>query len=157
MGVLAGIVTADTWRMGNLRHLWQNAFLVALAESGVMSHAAEAAGIDRVTVFRARKSDPEFDTACQDAIEEATDKLVQEARRRALEGVEEPVYQGGVLVGTKRVYSDALMSKLLAAYRPQQFGTQRTELTGANGGPVQQQSTIIIATGVPADDAEGLV
>lgn len=142
--------------MGNLRHLWQKAFLSALAESGVLAHAAAAAGVDRVTVYRARQDDPTFDAACQDAIEEATDKLVQEARRRALEGVEEPVYQGGALVGTKRVYSDALMGKLLAAYRPQQFGTQRTELTGANGGPVKGEATIVIATGVPADDAEGL-
>ncbi len=123
--------------MGDKRDLWQRAFLMALADSGVLSHAAAAAGVDRTTIWRYRQSDPAFDAAVQDAMEQATDKLVQEARRRALEGVEEPVYQGGVLVGTKRVYSDYLMGKMLAAYRPGQFGTQRTELTGAGGGPVK--------------------
>lgn len=66
----------------------------------------------------------------------AADKLEAEARRRALEGTEEPVYQGGLLVGTKRVYSDSLMALLLKGRRKKVFA-DRTELTGADGGPAR--------------------
>ncbi|HEX2275207.1 MAG TPA: hypothetical protein VHG90_15170, partial [Acidimicrobiales bacterium] len=37
-----------------------------------------------------------------------------EARRRALHGVEEDVYHDGRVVGTRRVYSDALLMFLLS-------------------------------------------
>lgn len=139
--------------MGDLRQHWTLAFLAALAEVGVLTQAAQAAGVDRSTVFRRRQDDPEFDAACVDAMEQAADKLEREARRRAVEGVEEPVYQGGKLVGTKLVYSDALLSLLLKGRRKQVFA-ERTEITGAEGGPVKQEQ-VVVATGVPqaGDDA----
>lgn len=124
--------------MGNLRHLWTDAFLAHLAECGILTDAAAAAGVDRSTVFRRRQDDEEFEAAVRDAMEAAADKLEAEARRRALEGTEEPVYQGGVLVGTKRVYSDSLMALLLKGRRKQVF-SERTEITGANGGPLKQE------------------
>lgn len=81
--------------MPDMRHLWTNAFLAALSVHGVLSRAAEEVGIDRTTVWRRRESDLEFRTACQEAMDMAADALEAEARRRALEGVEEPVvYQG---------------------------------------------------------------
>jgi hypothetical protein len=135
--------------MGNLRHLWTDAFLAHLAECGILTDAAAAAGVDRSTVFRRRQVDEEFDAAVCDAMEAAADKLEAEARRRALEGVEEPVYQGGLLVGTKRVYSDTLMALLLKGRRKKVFA-ERTELTGADGGPVKAQ--VLVVTGVPAGE-----
>jgi hypothetical protein len=132
--------------MGNLRHLWTDAFLAHLAECGVLTDAAAAAGVDRSSVFRRRQDDEEFDAAVRDAMEAAADKLEREARRRALEGVEEPVYQGGQLVGTKTVYSDSLLALLLKGRRKQVFA-ERVEQTGPNGGPVQSQ--VVIVTGVP--------
>ena len=81
--------------MGNERHLWTRPFLAALAEHGVLTMAAEAAGVDRSTVFRRRQEDEEFDTAVLDAIEQAVDKDEREVVRRAREGYHEPVvYQG---------------------------------------------------------------
>lgn len=140
--------------MGDLRHLWTDAFLAALRECGVMSRAAAAVGIDRVTAWRRQHSDPEFAQACKEAISIAADALEAEARRRAIDGVEEPIYQQGVLVGTKTVYSDALLALLLKGRRKSVFA-DRTELTGANGGPVQQ-ATVTIATGVPDVDDDAI-
>lgn len=142
--------------MGNKQQLWSDAFLGALAECGIVSRAAEAAGIDRVTVWRRRQEDPDFAKAVDEAIDMAADKLEAEARRRAVDGVEEPVYQGGQLVGTKTVYSDSLLALLLKGRRKKVFA-ERVEQTGADGGPVQSQ--VVIATGVPAADiaAEDLV
>ena len=121
--------------MPDMRRLWTNAFLAALSVHGVMSRAAEAAGVDRTTPWRRRESDPEFAKACQEAIDQAADALETEARRRALEGIVEDVYHQGVVVGQKRNYSDSLLALLLKGRRKAVFA-DRTELTGANGGPV---------------------
>lgn len=143
--------------MGNKQQLWTDAFLAALAECGILTQAAELAGIDRVTVWRRRQDDEEFSAACDRAIDMAADKLEAEARRRAVEGVEEPVYQGGQLVGTKTVYSDSLLALLLKGRRKRVFA-ERVEQTGADGGPVQTQQ-VVISTGVPpaVPDAADLV
>lgn len=134
--------------MGDLRHLWTDAFLAHLAECGILTDAAAAAGVDRSTVFRRRQSDLDFAQAVDEAIDMAADKLEAEARRRAVEGTEEPVYQGGQLVGTKRVYSDSLLALLLKGRRKKVFA-ERIEQTGADGGPVQTRSVVV--TGVPND------
>jgi hypothetical protein len=143
--------------MGNLRHLWTDAFLAHLAETGILSDAAAAAGVDRSNVWRRRQDDAEFAQAVEQALDMAADKLEAEARRRALEGVEEPVYQGGQLVGTKTVYSDSLLALLLKGRRKKVFA-ERIEQTGADGGPVKTQQ-VVIATGVPGQvpDLDDLV
>lgn len=133
--------------MGNKQQLWTDAFLAALAECGIFTRAAEAAGVDRATVWRRRQDDAEFAQACDQAIDMASDKLEAEAIRRAVEGVEEPVYQGGQLIGTKTVYSDSLLALLLKGRRKKVFA-ERIEQTGADGGPVQTQQ-VVISTGVP--------
>lgn len=134
--------------MGNLRHTWQPAFLAALEQTGIIADACKLAGVDRSSVWRCRQSDESFAKAFDEAMEAAIDTLEREARRRAVEGTEEPVYQGGQLVGTRRVYSDSLMALLLKGRRKSVFA-DRTELTGAEGGPVK--AAVVIATGVPND------
>lgn len=143
--------------MGNLRHLWTDAFLAHLAETGILSDAAAAAGVDRSNVWRRRQDDAEFAQAVEQALDMAADKLEAEARRRALEGVEESVYQGGQLVGTRTVYSDSLLALLLKGRRKKVFA-ERIEQTGADGGPVKTQQ-VVIATGVPGQvpDLDDLV
>jgi len=143
--------------MGNLRHLWTDAFLAHLAETGILSDAAAAAGVDRSNVWRRRQEDAEFAQAVEQALDMATDKLEAEARRRALDGVEEPVYQGGQQVGTRTVYSDSLLALLLKGRRKKVFA-ERIEQTGADGGPVKTQQ-VVIATGVPGQvpDLDDLV
>jgi hypothetical protein len=143
--------------MGNLRHLWTDAFLAHLAETGILSDAAAAAGVDRSNVWRRRQEDAEFAQAVEQALDMAADKLEAEARRRALDGVEEPVYQGGQQVGTRTVYSDSLLALLLKGRRKKVFA-ERIEQTGADGGPVKTQQ-VVIATGVPGQvpDLDDLV
>ena len=47
--------------------------------------------------------------------------MEREAYRRAVKGVEKPVYRGGQLVGTIREYSDSLLMFLLRARRPELY------------------------------------
>lgn len=51
---------------------------------------------------------------------------------------------------TVRKHSDALLALILKGRRKRVYA-DRTELTGADGGPVQQ-AQVVIATGVPTDD-----
>lgn len=114
---------------------WKALFLVALAEVPVIAHACKAAGVNRVTAWRARETDPEFAKAWDDAMEEGIDRAEQEAFRRAVVGYEKPVWYKGELVGAETVHSDALLALILKGRRKKLYA-ERTELTGADGGPV---------------------
>jgi len=75
--------------------------------------------------LRAANRDPAFAAAWEDAEEVAADRLEDEARRRAVEGVAEPLVSGGKLVRDDdgqpimvRRYSDNLLLALIKARRP---------------------------------------
>lgn len=96
-------------------------FLGSLREAGNVTLAAEAVGVDRSTVYKWRKQDAEFSAQWDDAVEEAADRLEAEARRRAYEGVDEPVFYHGEACGVVRKYSDSLMMFLLRGVRPEKY------------------------------------
>jgi hypothetical protein len=93
-------------------------FLEALGTGWSVSAAAERAGRHRNRFYDLRERDDEFALEWSQAVERGTQVLEDEARRRAVDGVEEPVYQGGELVGVVRKYSDRLLEFLLRARRP---------------------------------------
>lgn len=92
-------------------------FLKALRASGVVTHAAEAVKLSRSSAYQARKSDAVFRAAWDDAIQAAMDELELELRRRAMHGVEQPVYFRGKECGRIRTYNDALGMFLLRTKR----------------------------------------
>ncbi|MBL29548.1 MAG: terminase [Rhodospirillaceae bacterium] len=104
-------------------------FLDALVETGSLAAALAASGYGRVQMQRARERDSAFARAWDEALEAAVDALEQEARRRAVEGVEKPVWYRGEQVGTVREVSDRLLLALLKAHRPERFGGR--SVTGA--------------------------
>jgi hypothetical protein len=74
---------------------WLDPFLTALRTTGNVAQSARAAGTHTSTVYDLRRKDADFAAAWDNALEDATDALEAEARRRALDGVNEPVvYQG---------------------------------------------------------------
>jgi len=93
-------------------------FLDELAVNGNVSAACRSAGVARQTAYRHQSEDHEFAEAWSDALEQATDRLELEARRRAHEGTPEPVFYQGVECGTVQRYSDTLMIQLLKAHHP---------------------------------------
>ena len=113
----------------------QTAFLDGLRETGTLSGAARQSHVSRSTHYRWLARDPDYESAFAAATDEATDRLEEEARRRALDGVDEPIFYRGERIGVTRRYSDALLILLLRAKRPEQFRdtvdlTTRTDDTG---------------------------
>ena len=137
---------------------WKEAFLAALRDMPVVRHACDAVGIHRTTAWRAREADEQFAQDWDDAMEDGMDKAEQAAFRRGVEGWHEPVIDKGRLSYaykrnedgsyepvlddkgqpvplTVRKHSDSLLQFVLKGRRRGTYG-DKTELTGANGGPV---------------------
>ena len=103
----------------------QGRFLEALANTGSVTAAVALANTSRTRVYELRKADPAFASSWQEAEEIATDRLEDEARRRAVEGIAEPLVSAGKLVRDDdgkpilvRRYSDHLLLALMKARRP---------------------------------------
>lgn len=94
-------------------------FLAQLAETANVSRAARGAGFARPRVYALRASSPDFAAAWDDALETGCDRLLEEARRRAVEGVAHAVYYRGRVVGEIRRQSDRLLMFLLRRLRPE--------------------------------------
>lgn len=101
----------------------------------VIGKACEATGICRKTVDRWRTGDSEFRESFEAARQDVTESLEKEAIRRAYEGVQKPVFQGGKLVGHVQEYSDTLLIFLLKGAAPDKY-RERQEVTGKDGGPI---------------------
>lgn len=124
-------------------------FLTALARTGNISQSAKLAGVSRALIHKTwrcegtlrewsedeLKEADEFKALMDEALEEATDLLEQEARRRGMLGYDKPIVFKGKIVGTYKEYSDRMLEILLKAHRRKKFG-DKTEITGAEGGPV---------------------
>jgi len=109
----------------------QNAFLAAYAEVGNVTRAAELAKVPRSMHYEWMK-DPEYAEAFAQAEQQACDRLEQEARRRALEGVEEPVFHRGEQCGVVRKYSDTLLIFLLKGAMPHKYKERvQNEVSGS--------------------------
>ncbi len=123
------------------RPRWAKAFLSVLAESGNIRLSCQAAAVDRSTAYRLRSSDETFLAEWEQAQEEAADLLEQEARRRAHDGWDEPVFGsmgqglGSGEIGAVRKYSDTLLIFLLKGARPEKY-RERHEVMGKDGAPL---------------------
>jgi Homeodomain-like domain len=116
-----------------------------LSQGHTLAHVRKVLGINRVTVYRWRQVDPSFAVAYTDAMEAGTDLIEDEARRRAVDGYDRPVFQGGKLVGVVRVYSDELAAMLLRGRRPEIY--RETKSRG------ESTMTIMIHGGLPTEGA----
>ncbi len=111
----------------------QRAFLVAYAKCGNLSHAARVCRTERKAHYDWLQSSVTYPDAFKQAHEEACERLEQEARRRAMDGVGRKVFYKGVPVidpetgeqYVERYYSDALLIRLLTAFMPEKYADKR--------------------------------
>jgi AcrR family transcriptional regulator len=123
-------------------------FLEELRQHATVKRAAKAAKIHHSTVYERLAKDEVFRRAVEEALEVGAVALEQEAIRRAVEGVKEPVFYQGQKVDTVTRYSDTLLIFLLKGLKPERY-KDRHEHTGPGGGPIQ----VISIEVVPPDDA----
>jgi hypothetical protein len=109
----------------------QARFLREFAVTGNVLRSALAAMVGRRTVYHWLK-DEKFSALYQEAHEDALDVIEEEARRRAVDGVLEPIVSAGKVVAHVRRYSDSLLALLLRGKRPNTF-RDRFEHTGKDG------------------------
>lgn len=135
-GKAAARVKPQSDRVQRQKKAKQGRFLDSFLETANVSRACRVASINRATHYDWLASDPEYAEAFREAEEHAADLLEAEARRRAVEGVEEPAgwYQGKP-GGTVTKYSDTLLIFLLKGARPEKY-RERIEHTGAGGEPL---------------------
>lgn len=137
-------------------HPKKRAFLAALIENGGRKvKATEAAGISRGTPrSKPWKDDEAYQAAYQEALILAGENLEEEAIRRAVDGVEEPVgwYQGKA-GGTVTRYSDTLLIFLMKGNNPQKYAEFHKH-SGGDGPPIKHNITVtrtIIEPDAPED------
>lgn len=106
---------------GALKKERQKLFLKEFAKCGVIFRAAEKASLNRSTHYEWLKLDVEYSRAFSDVKEEYIEKLEAEADRRAVEGVDRPVFYDGNVVGHIREYSDTLLIFRLKALKPEKY------------------------------------
>jgi hypothetical protein len=117
----------------------QRIFLETLATGRSVAAACGAAALGRATAYEWRHADPDFAIAWEEADQIGVEALEDEARRRAVEGVEEPVgfHQGAPSAYVRR-FSDTLLMFLLKGKRPDIYRDNASvEVAGKNGGPIE--------------------
>lgn len=87
----------------------QQDFLEALAHSGSVQEACASVGKSRTSAYKARYRIRGFRNRWDDALARIQPTVEFELRRRAIDGYDEPVFQGGKQVGVRRRYSDSLL------------------------------------------------
>lgn len=127
-------------------------FIATLRDTASAMKAAEAAGVCVDTAYAARKEDVEFRAQWQEAVDVALDQLLGEAFRRAVQGVAEPVVQGGRWVEyededgeTKRLtitkYSDRMLEVLMRL----RFGQELSQrVTVTTEGPLGLEPEVLM-------------
>lgn len=117
-------------------------FLELLANNGgIVQDAAKDLNISRTALYNKRNRETKFKEIWDEAVDRGIDLLEDEAKRRALNGTEEPIFYEGEMVGTKRYYSDYLTAFILKGHRPKY--KERHEISGPDGGPITTSATVV--------------
>jgi hypothetical protein len=116
----------------------QQRFIEALADLGSVRAAAHAVNMTPEGAYHLRRHPAAggFRKAWEAALACGVQRLEDIAMDRALHGVETPVYSYGKLVGTRRVYNDALLMFMLRNRATKRFSADSLHSADA---PTRQQ------------------
>lgn len=97
-------------------------FLKVLSQCGLFNKAARASGLTPQQVRKAMAIDKDFAMDAEVAQDDYAEVIEEEIHRRAIEGVDKPVYHQGERIDTVKQYSDKLLETLAKAkakdYKP---------------------------------------
>lgn len=112
-------------------------FLALLSEYGNVSRAAQECELSRPYLYKVKSEDASFATEWEEAARVGAARLEDEARRRAVEGWEEPVWHKGEMCGTVRKFSDTLLICLLKAHHPDKYRENIKQTVEGGDKPVE--------------------
>ncbi len=113
----------------------QRAFIEALADTGSVEAACKAVNMSTVGAYRIRRL-PEaesFRAAWTAALDLGVQRIEDVAMDRALNGVDEPLYSYGRLVGSRKRYNDRLLMFMLRNRAPERFAEGKPKGLNAVG------------------------
>jgi hypothetical protein len=117
-------------------------FFRLLAQTGNATKSARKAGLPQTRVWKYRNESEAFRAKWVDALRLYRQGLVMRAERelehRGIHGWNEPVYQGGKLVGHKRKKSDACLLETLRANAPKRYARSRADT------PAPQAPSVVV-------------
>lgn len=99
----------------------QDRFLAEYAKCGNILLAAKLAKIERAKHYDWLEADPDYESKFAVAHESAAEALEAEAHRRAVTGVQEPVWYQGQKCGHIRKFSDTLLIFLMKGAMPDKY------------------------------------
>lgn len=101
----------------------QIAFIEALADTGSVAAACKAVDMSQPGAYHLRRQPgaEEFRIAWQAALDCGVQRIEDVAMDRALNGVVEPLYSYGELIGTRTRYNDRLLMFMLRNRAPHRF------------------------------------
>lgn len=110
-------------RRGGWSAVRQREFIALLAETGSVRAACRRLGVGEHHIYKLRQHPDaaSFRKAWEAALDMGIARIEDVATDRALNGVEEPVYHAGEIVGARRVYNDRLLMFLLKNRAPSRF------------------------------------
>ena len=106
-------------------------FLEAYRRVGTVGGAAREIGVDRSTVYYWGREDKDFCAAVLAVRQDLADEILQELRRRAIEGVEETRTDGGKVIKFHR-YPDRMIELIARATVPELATLNEQRLTIAS-------------------------
>ena len=108
-------------------------YLNHLARTGRIIESATMAGVSHSAVKNRRLSKPEFKLLEAEAKEIFIESMEERAHEMAFIGIEEPVFQGGELVGHRTRLSEKLVEFLLKANAPDKYRDNKIEIEHGGG------------------------
>jgi hypothetical protein len=131
----------------------QEDFINSFCELANITKSAKASRIGRRTVYDWLETDKDFKIKFKKARKVAIGVLEDEAHRRAVEGIDKPVFYKGKRVRAKvKEYSDTLLIVLLKANAPKKYKDRvQAEHTG-KGGKALSTLTVQIVKAKESDE-----
>lgn len=116
-------------------------YIDLISQGRTKGAAAKACGRDSRRFRELEVNDEEFAARVEEAFEVAgRDALVEVATCRAIDGWDEPVFQGGKQVGTVHKHDSTLLMFLIKQRDPsfrENGGKTQVELSGPDGKPIE--------------------
>lgn len=119
-------VPRERMRRGGWSAERQRQFIELLAETGSVRAACRRMGVGEHHIYKLRRhpAAESFRRAWEQALDCGIARIEDAAMDRALNGVEQPLYHQGQLVGTRTVHNDRLLMFLLKNRAPRRFSAE---------------------------------